>query len=133
MISRRNILSVIGAGLTTATLSLSAIPALAGMAGPTGTFDGMSNHLTSGSVSIVEEGGTYYVELGEDFSLDGGPDPRVALGNDGYDANAVLGELENLTGSSRYEIPANLDVSDFNEVWIWCEVASVPLGVAALN
>ncbi|MEM9371265.1 MAG: DM13 domain-containing protein, partial [Pseudomonadota bacterium] len=37
------------------------------------------------------------------------------------------------TGEQVYVIPAGLDVADFNEIWIWCEKFSVPLGVAKLS
>ncbi|MEM9792879.1 MAG: DM13 domain-containing protein, partial [Pseudomonadota bacterium] len=36
------------------------------------------------------------------------------------------------TGRSQYEIPSSIDVSAYNEVWIWCERFNVPLGVAKL-
>jgi len=133
MISKRNIINLFGAGATAIALSVTAMPALAGMNGDSGTFTGQSNHVTTGGVSIVEEGGKFYVELADDFSLDGGPDPRVALGNNGYDSDTLLGELRELTGTQRYEIPANVDISDYNQVFIWCEIAGVPLGVATLN
>ena len=133
MISKRNIINLFGAGATAIALSVTAMPALAGMNGDSGTFIGQSNHVTTGGVSIVEEGGKFYVELADDFSLDGGPDPRVALGNNGYDSDTLLGELRELTGTQRYEIPANVDISDYNQVFIWCEIAGVPLGVATLN
>ncbi|MEX0317650.1 MAG: DM13 domain-containing protein [Ruegeria sp.] len=106
--------------------------ALAG--GAKGTFEGRSNHVTTGSVTVVKEGDRYIVELGDDFSLDGGPDPRVALGKDGtYDPDTKLGALLNLTGKQRYVVPATWDISAHNEVYIWCEVAGVPLGVAKIN
>ncbi|MBS9717672.1 DM13 domain-containing protein [Pseudohalocynthiibacter aestuariivivens] len=133
MISKRNIINLFGAGATAIALSVTAMPALAGMNGDSGTFIGQSNHVTTGGVSIVEEGGKFYVELADDFSLDGGPDPRVALGNNGYDSDTLLGELRELTGTQRYEIPASVDISDYNQVFIWCEIAGVPLGVATLN
>ncbi len=111
-------------------MAFSALPALADVSG---NFEGRSNHVTGGTASIVEDGGTYYVVLGADFSLDNGPDPRVALGNDGYDASTQLGALISLNGVQRYAIPASIDVSNYDQVWIWCEAASVPLGVAELN
>jgi len=133
MINRRNIL--VSTALA-AIVGLAAMPALAEemMIAASGTFEGRSNHVTSGSVKIIEEGGRTFVELGEDFSLDNGPDPRVAFGKDGeYDPKTLLGALLNMTGKQRYALPSTLAVSDFNEVYIWCEVAGVPLGVASLN
>ena len=97
-------------------------------------FEGRSNHITSGSVKLVKDGERYIVELGDDFSLDGGPDPRVAFGKDGtYAPDTKLGALLNLTGKQSYAVPPTMDVSGYNEVYIWCEVAGVPLGVASLK
>lgn len=131
MMTRRNLFltaAASGAALTLASTGA----ALAG--GPKGTFEGRSNHVTTGSVKVVKENGRYIVELGDDFSLDGGPDPRVAFGKDGkYDPNTKLGALLNLTGKQRYAVPPTLDISGHNEVYIWCEVAGVPLGVASIK
>ncbi|MEO1001416.1 MAG: hypothetical protein AAFW69_12570, partial [Pseudomonadota bacterium] len=46
-----------------------------------GTFIGDSDHVTIGSAAISRtEDGRWLVTLGDDFSLDGAPDPKVALG-----------------------------------------------------
>ncbi|EEE37375.1 twin-arginine translocation pathway signal sequence domain protein, putative [Rhodobacteraceae bacterium KLH11] len=119
-----------GAALTLAGTST----AFAGGAKKKGTFEGRSNHITTGSVKLVKDGERYIVELGQDFSLDGGPDPRVAFGKDGkYAPDSKLGALLNLTGKQAYAVPPTMDVSAYNEVYIWCEVAGVPLGVATLK
>lgn len=98
-----------------------------------GTFEGASGHMTSGTVSIFRVDGQWVVSLGNDFSFDGAPDPHVALGHNGYRAEATLDELASNQGAQSYTIPANLDVADFDEVWIWCERFSVPLGSAKLT
>ncbi|MEX0305070.1 MAG: DM13 domain-containing protein [Leisingera sp.] len=131
MLNRRSFFAAAAATTTAVTLT-GATAAVAG--GVSGNFEGRSNHVTSGGVKIVEEGGRYIVELADDFSLDGGPDPRVALGKDGkYDPDTKLGALLNLTGKQRYAVPATWDISKHNEVYIWCEVAGVPLGVAKIK
>lgn len=118
----------------TAAVSTLARPASAAMIGEKGTFQGRSNHVTSGSVQIVEIEDKYVVELGDDFSLDGGPDPRVGFGTDGtYDPDSHLGALLRLKGKQYYAVPKTKGISQYNEVYIWCEVASVPLGVAKLK
>lgn len=131
MMTRRSLfLSAAASGI--ALTMASTTPALAG--GLKGSFTGLSNHVTSGSVKVAEHNGRYVVELGKDFSLDGGPDPRVAFGKDGeYDPNSKLGALLELTGKQRYAVPPTLDISGYNEVYIWCDVAGVPLGVAKIN
>ena len=99
----------------------------------TGTFEGRSDHVVSGSVELVESGGRYFINLADDFSLDGAPDPKVGLGSDGYDPATKAGHLEFLTGASSYEVGAGIDVLAYNEVYIWCERFSVPLGLAQLQ
>ena len=136
MMNRRNIFK------SARMLSLATIAGLSGlqasaqemMVNSSGAFEGRSNHETSGSVKIITEGGRRFVELGDNFMLDGGPDPHVAFGKDGeYDSSSTLGALLSLSGRQRYAVSATTSIEDFNEVYIWCDVAGVPLGVASLN
>jgi len=105
------------------------LPALAGGHGRLGTFTGASNHVTTGTAEIADG----RVNLLGDFSFDGAPDPKVALGRDGYDARTLMGPLTANEGASSYALPAGVNPDDWNEVWIWCEKFDVPLGVAKLN
>ncbi|MGF1501404.1 MAG: DM13 domain-containing protein [Paracoccaceae bacterium] len=97
-----------------------------------GSFEGRSDHVATGHARIVRSNGQWIVELEEDFFFDGAPDPRVALGRDGYLPEAQLAVLRTDTGQQAYAIPDTLDVADYTEVWLWCERFSVPLGVARL-
>ncbi|MEM7643399.1 MAG: DM13 domain-containing protein [Pseudomonadota bacterium] len=118
--------------LTLAATGLALVPAsrlIAGGHGRTGTFEGASNHITTGTAEIADG----QVNLLADFTFDGAPDPKVALGRDGYDASTLMGALESDTGAQSYAIPAGINPDDYNEVWIWCEQFNVPLGVAKLN
>ncbi len=100
-----------------------------------GEFTGASEHITTGSVSIVKtKAGGYVVILDKDFSLDGAPDPRVGFGKDGKFIEASdLGALQNKDGLQAYAVPANVNIKDFNEVYIWCRKFNVPLGIAQLK
>ncbi len=98
-----------------------------------GAFTGDSNHVTTGGAEILRQDGKWYVKLGKDFFFDGAPDPKVALGNGKFVQDATLAPLRSNTGEQLYEIPASLDVADFNQVWIWCEEFAVPLGHANLK
>lgn len=98
-----------------------------------GTFEGKSDHETSGGVSIVESNGKYSIQLADDFSLDSAPDPKVGLGKDGYDPSTKAGHLTSLKGASAYELAEGTNIGDYNEVYIWCEKFDVPLGVAKLK
>ncbi len=132
-------LTIIGATITALTIAL-APAAIAdghasGLTSQSGTFEGASNHVTTGGVSVVTTpGGKTLVILDEDFSLDNGPDPRVGFGTDGtYDPESELGALKNLGGLQVYVLPTTVNPANYNQVFIWCKVASVPLGIAALN
>ena len=99
-----------------------------------GEFTGASDHITTGGVSIIETTSGALVVLENSFSLDGAPDPKVGFGKSGtYDEKSKVAHLENIKGLQVYAIPASVNVADYNEVYIWCEKFSVPLGVAALK
>lgn len=122
-----------GAALAVGGLATSAM-AMGGKTKASGTFEGRSNHVTSGGVTLIEENDRRFIELADDFYLDGGPDPRVGFGKDGeYDHDGYLGALVSLNGKQRYAIPSTWNVDQWNEVYIWCEVAGVPLGVASIK
>ncbi|GIT91435.1 hypothetical protein JANAI62_18920 [Jannaschia pagri] len=111
---------------------VAALPAgslLAGGHGRLGSFTGASNHVTTGTAEIAGN----QVNLLADFTFDGAPDPKVALGRNGYDPSTLMGPLTSDTGASSYTIPAGINPSQYNEVWIWCERFNVPLGVAKLK
>ena len=98
-----------------------------------GTFEGRSDHVTSGGVSVLETDAGTIVVLESDFFLDGAPDPKLGFGKDGYDASTQFTVLESNTGAQMYVVPDTIDPADFNEFWVWCEKFDVPLGVATLN
>lgn len=105
-------------------------PVLAGGHGRIATFKGVNNHVTTGRVEIAKKGNGYVINLLDDFTFDGAPDPKIALGNNGYDKSTLMGLLKKNTGASSYEVPAGINPDDYNEVWVWCEKFAVGLGVA---
>ncbi len=98
-----------------------------------GSFTGKSNHVTSGEVTVEKTAQGYLLVLEDSFSFDGAPDPQLGFGKNGYDASTLFTKLKANSGKQTYEVPASVDVSQYNEVWVWCERFSVPLGVATLN
>ena len=99
----------------------------------TGNFDGRSDHITTGQVILSKVDGEYQLVFAADFSLDGAPDPVVGFGRDGeYIADSKVGVLKEITGGQSYSLPADFDASAYNEVYVWCDQFSVPLGVATL-
>ena len=105
-------------------------PAFAGGHGRLAEFKGVNNHVTTGRVEIAKKDGGYVINLLDDFTFDGAPDPKIALGNNGYDKSTLMGKLTSNNGSSSYTVPAGINPDDFNEVWVWCEKFNVGLGVA---
>ena len=96
----------------------------------TGMFSGRSNHDTTG-MAILDDS---TLTLGDDFVLDRAPDPVVGLGRDGrWDPNTFMGALMQKRGRQVYILPAGINAADYNEAYIWCRAANVPLGIAPLN
>lgn len=99
-------------------------------------------HETSGTALIIElKDGRRFLRL-QGLETSNGPDLRVYLSSvpaqdDWYvydDGRFVdLGGLKGNLGSSNYEIPPNVDLSDFETAVIWCRRFSVGFGVAPLE
>jgi len=102
-------------------------------------------HETSGSVRIIENpDGTRQVAL-VGLETSNGPDVHVWLsagpvveGRDGWYTAASydhvdLGPLRGNLGDQLYDIPAEVDLSTFRTVDLWCERFGVSFGAAALS
>jgi hypothetical protein len=106
-----------------------------------GGFRGLE-HATAGTVLVVElQDGSRFLRL-EDLETSNGPDLRVIVTDQPpsddwhvWDDGAYvdLGPLKGNIGSSNYELPANLDLSDYRTAVIWCRRFSVGFGVAPLR
>jgi hypothetical protein len=119
--------------LAGAALMMSASMAFAGGAG-SGSFTGLSNHVTKGEVSVVKTDVGWEIHLKDSFWFDGAPDPRVGFGKNGKFVDPTDFEpLRNNAGAQVYKVPANINPEDFDEVYIWCRKFSVPLGVASIE
>ena len=99
-----------------------------------GAFVGKSGHATSGGVAVNRSGEGYKIEFGADFSFDGAPDPKVGFGRGGaYDRASTLAPLASNSGAQSYNVPPSVDAEAYDEVYVWCEQYSVPLGVAKIK
>ena len=97
-------------------------------------FTGKSGHKTSGSISVVKTANGIEVRLGSNFKLDSAPDPWLGFGRSGkYDPASEVAILKSNTGAQVYKIAGNVDVSKYNEFYVWCRKFAVPLGVAKLQ
>ena len=98
-----------------------------------GKLSGKSGHVASGTVVVSKTSSGTVVILGNDFSLDGAPDPKLGFGHDGYDPKGKFSDLKSNSGKQVYQVPATIDATKYNEVWVWCERYNVPLGVATIR
>ena len=99
-----------------------------------GSFTGASGHATKGDVRVVKTAEGLEIVLDRNFDFDGAPDPKVGFGNNGkYDTRSQLAHLKKNTGEQRYTVPESLDITEYNEIYIWCEAYSVPLGIAEIH
>lgn len=107
-------------------------PALAAASGRVAKFTAKNSYAVGGRAELVKEGNGYVVNLLDDFEFAKAPDPKIALGRNGYDKKTLMGLLKSTNGASSYRVPAGIDAQAYNEVWIWCEKFNVPLAVAKL-
>lgn len=98
------------------------------------------DHPTTGAATILEKDGKRYLEFSQGFDTASGPDVQVILHRDGVvplnvsEQNYItLAPLESFSGGQRYEIPANVDIEDFDAVAIWCREFNVTFGYAAFR
>ena len=92
-------------------------------------------HFAEGTALLIEtEPGVYVLRL-EEFSVRNGPDLFVylAAGPNQIDDSAInLGDLRATDGSVNYDIPAGIDISQYQGVVIWCRAFAVFFGSAPL-
>ena len=100
-----------------------------------GSFSGFDRiHTGSGNVSVIQVGDKYIIRFEENFDVANGPDLYVGLGKDGkYIKGTELAKLKGNIGSQNYEVPAGINLADYNEVWIWCRAFSVGFAKAPLT
>lgn len=100
-----------------------------------GTFTGFDSiHYGSGGVKVYKTDEGYVIRFEDNFNVANGPDLYVGLGRNGeYVEGAQLERLKGNIGSQNYVVPADINLEDYNEVWIWCRSFSVPFAKALLK
>ena len=100
-----------------------------------GTFmNGVRRYETSGSVATIITGDTTFLRF-ENFETTNGPDLFVYLVKPGSKtADGInLGELKSNLGNQNYEVPNNIDLSEYSKVVIWCKAFNADFGFAELS
>lgn len=99
-----------------------------------GTFEGRSGHSVSGEVEVVRRDAEARVVLGESFSFDGAPDPKLGFAKDGrYVHASQFAPLKANTGAQVYTVPEAIDAGAYDGLFVWCEKYNVALGYAELK
>lgn len=132
-------LTVAATGITAAGSVASAqevIQVAATTTNTTGEFERRSKRL-QGDWEIVQRGERAFIVFSDDFRAARGPDLKVFLSPTAYDdvtgTTAVngsinIGELKATRGGQEYEIPAGVNLADFQSVLIHCEEFAVLWG-----
>ena len=109
-------------------------PAQAGQTLSTGQFQGDNGHVTTGKVTIKKDGNDTIVILGENFSLDGAPNPSLGFSKGGkFDVATDFSPLKSNTGHQIYKLPASINLENYDEIVVWCADFTVSLGSAKLH
>ena len=98
-------------------------------------------HETRGGVRIFTENGMQFIEFDQAFKTDNGPDLYVILTRQGQPPilgikeqdYRSIGLLQRISGTQRYAIPADVNLSEFASVAIWCRQFNATFGYAQLN
>ncbi len=99
-----------------------------------GSFEGVGAHSAKGTALLVRDGEKYFVRLDDDFDVTNGPDLYVSFGRAGeYRSEGLLAPLKGNSGGQNYAVPSSIDVTQYDEVWIWCKRFSVGFGKAMLR
>lgn len=105
----------------------------------TGDFFSLA-HPQEGTANVLNDGTAQrFLRFEDDFAGDNGPDLNVYLtradgGRDVGDSDDYidLGDLKGNIGSQNYEIPEDVDLTEFDTVVIWCVRFGVSFGAAEL-
>lgn len=135
-LTRRQFTSLTLTAVAAATFGAPAT--FAGAATRTGTLSGRRGYNVSGTVHVQTEGGTAKVHLASDYVFDptkNPPDIKIGFGSSETYAKGskIHNKLTVKKGEATFEVPASIDTSKYDELYIYCEQFSVILAVAPLK
>lgn len=110
--------------------------AVASAKAQTGEFERRSKRL-NGDWTVEQRGERTFIVFSEDFRAANGPDLKIFLSPQSYDdvtgKTAVngainIGELKKTRGVQEYELPADLQLADYESILVHCEKFAVLWG-----
>ncbi len=141
-------IAMIQSALATAEVVPEAQQALPNMTGPVQVATGGFKKLdairqASGDVTIYQQADNTKVVRFENFTIVNGPDLRVVMSQSSApdtveamkanDSEIDLGQLRGTSGSQNYDVPAELDLSQYNAVVIYSRTLNVVYSYAVLT
>ncbi len=102
---------------------------------PHGMIGGAEGHKASGAFEITTANGKSQVKLGDDFSVEKGPDVYVLLSRSekgGQSGSVNLGKLKKFSGAQTFDVPAGTELSGFSHLVLWCKKYDVNMATASL-
>ncbi|MEO8227258.1 MAG: DM13 domain-containing protein [Gemmatimonadota bacterium] len=102
---------------------------------PHGMIGGAGGHKASGAFEITTTDGKSQVKLGDDFSVEKGPDVYVLLSRSakgGQSGSVNLGKLMKFSGAQTFDVPAGTKLSGFSHLVLWCKKYNVTMATASL-
>lgn len=103
---------------------------------PSGVFIKKSKKL-KGDWEVIHRGEKTFIVFGDNFRAARGPDLKIFLspksvsevsGKTAVSGSLNLGELKATKGGQEYEVPADVDLSDYGSVLVHCEAYAVLWG-----
>lgn len=101
-----------------------------------GSFVGVDGHDGTGTAEVVKTAsGERRLTFSGGFDVDPGPDINVYLSETagGVSGAKRIGSLKGNKGAQQYTIPADVDLSRFSNVVLYCEPFSIRVAVAELD
>lgn len=96
-----------------------------------GMFKSINGQSGSGEVLLLKQGDKYYIRLEDNFTVSSGPDLFVALGRDGKVVHLVE-KLKGNSGGQNFEVPADIDPLQHDQILIHCRAFQYSFAVADL-
>ncbi|MEM1229885.1 MAG: DM13 domain-containing protein [Pseudomonadota bacterium] len=105
-------------------------------------FSSWGKPSVEGDWKIVEQDGTHYIELSENFRAKKGPDVKIFLsptpaaqvtGTNAVNGSVLVKQIDDFDGQARIALPAGTDLSQFQSLVFHCEAFSKLWGSSALR
>lgn len=138
----KNIILAASLAVLGALISVQAHAAEVASGSLNGAFSSWGKSSLQGDWKIVEEAGTQYIELGNNFKAKKGPDVKIFLsptpsadvtGNNAVNGSVFVKLISDFDGSARIAIPAGTDLSQFQSLVFHCEEYSKLWGTSPLR